>query len=72
MAEQPNEPGTEADAAGGCQVDWSWLQGREIVAATSDLDTLLLTFRDGQTLRVQAALWQGKAFLAFDPWRPPV
>ena len=71
MAEQPNDAGTEADAASGCQVDWSWLRGREIVSASSDLDSLLLTFRDGQTLRVQAALWQGKAFLAFDPWRPP-
>jgi len=71
MVDQPNEARIEAGEASGCQVDWSWLQGREIVSVTSDLDTLLLTFKDGQTLRVQAALWQGKAFLAFDPWRPP-
>lgn len=71
MAERPNEAGAAADTAGGCRVDWSWLQGREIASASSDLDTLVLTFQDGQTLRVQAALWQGKPFLTFDPWRPP-
>jgi len=53
----------------GCRVDWSWLEGREIASATSDLEKLVITFRDGQTLKVQASVWKGQAFLAFDPWK---
>ena len=53
----------------GCQVDWSWLTGREVAAATSTLDKLVITFRDGETLTVQASLWKEKPFLAFTPWK---
>ncbi len=49
----------------GCTVDWSWLEGQAIVRATSGLDRLVLTLSSGETLTVQAALWQGKPFLAF-------
>jgi hypothetical protein len=56
---------------GGCAVDWSWLAGREIAAAESDLQSLRLTFRDGQTLVVRAALFQGTPFLSFTPWCVP-
>ena len=66
--EQAAPSSTESDS--GCQVDWSWLEGREVTAATSTLDKLIITFRDGQTLTVQAALWKGQPFLAFDPWKP--
>jgi hypothetical protein len=69
MADEPAQAPADSVQDSGCQVDWSWLAGREIVGATSDLDTLVLTLGDGQTLTVKAALWQGKAFLAFDPWR---
>ena len=65
---------TEVDALAedqGCTVDWSWLQGCEIESATSDLQRLRLRFTDGQTLTIQAATYQGKAFLAFDPWKAP-
>jgi hypothetical protein len=55
----------------GCTVDWSWLQGLQIESATSDLQHLRLTFTNGQTLTIQAATFQGKAFLAFDPWKAP-
>jgi hypothetical protein len=55
----------------GCTVDWSWIQGQEIEAATSDLQHLRLRFKNGQTLTIQAASYQGKAFLAFDPWKAP-
>jgi hypothetical protein len=58
---------TSADS--GCAVDWSWLNGREIASAISDLDTLVITFRDGQTLKIRASMWKGKPFLAFDPWK---
>ena len=64
MADEPAKTSTDVAQDSGCQVDWSWLVGREIVGATSDLDSLVLTLSDGQTLKVKAALWQGKAFLA--------
>jgi len=56
-------------ADSGCQVDWSWLEGREIASATSNLEKLVITFRDGETLTVQASSWKGKPFLAFTPWK---
>jgi hypothetical protein len=55
----------------GCTVDWSWLNGREIESVTSDLQHWRVRFKDGQTLKIQASVYQGKAFLAFDPWRAP-
>jgi hypothetical protein len=55
----------------GCTVDWSWLAGQEIASATSDLQHIRLTFKNGQTLTIQAAMYQGRAFLAFDPWKAP-
>ncbi len=55
----------------GCTVDWSWLKGRQIESVTSDLQHFRVRFADGQTLSIQAATYQGKAFLAFDPWKPP-
>ncbi len=54
----------------GCTVDWSWLQGFEVESATSDLQHLRLRFSNGQTLTIQAAMYQGKPFLAFDPYKP--
>jgi hypothetical protein len=55
----------------GCTVDWSWLQGFEIASVTSDLQRMHIRFTNGQTLTIQAATYQGKAFLAFDPWKAP-
>src|SRR4051794_5409276 len=55
----------------GCTVDWSWLQGFEIASATSDLQHLKIQFTNGKTLTIQTALYQGRAFLAFDPWKAP-
>jgi hypothetical protein len=55
----------------GCTVDWGWLKGQEIESVTSDLQHWRVRFKSGLTLNVQAATYQGKAFLAFDPWKPP-
>ena len=55
----------------GCTVDWSWLAGQEIESATSDLQHLRIRFKSGQTLTIQAATYQGRSFLAFDPWKSP-
>lgn len=60
-----------ASTDGGCTVDWSWLVGRQVAEVTSDLQHWHVRFADGQTLKIQAATYQGKAFLAFDPWKPP-
>jgi hypothetical protein len=58
------------EAEAGCTVDWSWLKGLEIESVTSDLQHWRVRFTNGQTLAIQAATYQGKAFLAFDPWKP--
>jgi hypothetical protein len=54
----------------GCTVDWGWLRGLEIESATSDLQHWRVRFSNGQTLTIQAANYQGKPFLAFDPYKP--
>jgi hypothetical protein len=54
---------------GGCEVDWTWLAGQKIRDIRSSLDALTITFESGLTWTVQARLWKGAAFLAFDPWR---
>jgi hypothetical protein len=59
----------QADESG-CTVDWSWLNGLEVESVTSDLQHWRVRFTNGQTLSIQAANYQGKPFLAFDPWKP--
>ena len=54
----------------GCTVDWHWLSGLEVESVTSDLQHWRVRFTNGQTLSIQAATYQGKPFLAFDPWKP--
>lgn len=73
MTVQDDAAQAAADAStdSGCSVDWSWLVGREIESVTSDLQHWHVRFKDGQTLKIQAAVYQGKAFLAFDPWMAP-
>jgi hypothetical protein len=67
----PDEPSAgPLENPGGCAVDWSWLAGREIAAADSDLQSFRLTFRGGETLIVRVAQFQGTPFLSFTPWRP--
>jgi hypothetical protein len=61
----------ESVADSGCTVDWSWLGGQEIESIISDLQHMRIRFKSGLTLSIQAANYQGKPFLAFDPWRPP-
>jgi hypothetical protein len=65
------EQAAPTSAANGCDVDWSWIAGREIATVQSDLRSFVLTFRDGQTLAVRAELFQGAPFLSFAPWGAP-
>ncbi|HZO24853.1 MAG TPA: hypothetical protein VFH48_02545 [Chloroflexota bacterium] len=55
----------------GCTVDWRWLNGLQIESVTSDLQHWRVRFTNGLTLSIQAANYQGKPFLAFDPWKAP-
>jgi hypothetical protein len=55
----------------GCTVDWSWLKGQEIDTAWSNLERLELRFKSGLTLKVMAASWKDKSYLAFDPYKEP-
>jgi hypothetical protein len=61
---------TELSEDAGCTVDWSWLRGLEIESATSDLQHWRVRFTNGQTLTIQAADYQGRPFLAFNPYKP--
>jgi hypothetical protein len=70
MAAQDEQAASAATTDDGCMVDWSWIEGATILQATSGLDAFVLTLSNGETLTVQAALWQGKPFLAFTPWKP--
>ena len=59
------------DNQDGCSVDWSWLEGRSIAAATNDLKSFTVTFEDGQTFKIQALTYKGEAFLSFTPYKDP-
>lgn len=54
---------------GGCAVDWGWLVNERIASVANGLDALTITFASGMVFEVRAALWQGKPFLAFNPFR---
>ena len=61
------DPGLER----GCYVDWGWLEGREVERVESDLTHWRVRFTDGQSLTIQASLYRGEPFLAFDPYKAP-
>ncbi len=54
-----------------CSVDWSWICGSTIkdIAATDNLVKLELV--PAGPLKVGVGIWQGSAFLSFQPFRPP-
>ena len=54
-----------------CTVDWSWIVGSTVRAATLADGKLRLELEPAGPLAVSAALWQGAPFLAFQPYRAP-
>jgi hypothetical protein len=56
---------------GGCAIDWSWLHGERVMSVKSGLHTLTVTFESGLVFTTRAMLWQGKTFLAFEPYNNP-
>ena len=69
--EEPQAKPVSQTAQDGCAVDWSWLEGRTVRAATSDLKNFTITFEDGQTFKIQALTYKGDAFLSFTPYKDP-
>jgi hypothetical protein len=58
----------QADAV--CSVDWSWIQGSALTRATVNDGNLKLELDPAGPLTVSVQLWQGKPFLAFQPYKP--
>ena len=54
-----------------CAVDWGWIVGSTIAAASLADGTLRLTLDPAGPLTVSAATWQGAPLLAFQPYREP-
>jgi hypothetical protein len=54
-----------------CAVDWSWIVGARVGEARLVEGQLRLQLEPVGPLTVSAALWQGRPFLAFQPYRPP-
>lgn len=69
--DEPQAKTVSQAAQDGCLVDWSWLEGRKIRSATSDLKNFTVTFEDGQTFKIQALTYKGDAFLSFTPYKDP-
>jgi hypothetical protein len=59
-----------------CAVDWSWIYGQSLVQGgikeTSGIDgaSVKLTLTGVGTITVAVAMWQGKPFLSFMPYKP--
>ncbi|MBX5493556.1 MAG: hypothetical protein IRZ14_20605 [Chloroflexi bacterium] len=54
-----------------CAVDWSWIVGARVQDARLVEGQLRLQLDPPGPLTISAALWQGRPFLAFQPYRPP-
>ncbi|HEY7068097.1 MAG TPA: hypothetical protein VII06_41990 [Chloroflexota bacterium] len=54
-----------------CAVDWGWIVGATVRAATLGEGRLRLALDPGGPLIVSAATWQDTPFLAFQPYKAP-
>lgn len=54
-----------------CAVDWSWISGGELKAVDAKTDQIKLNLSPQGTITVSVAVWQGKPFLSFMPYKPP-
>ncbi|MFN8656054.1 MAG: hypothetical protein U0105_06920 [Candidatus Obscuribacterales bacterium] len=53
-----------------CSVDWSWISQSTLAAATVKEGALRLELSPAGTVTVSVQFWQGKPFLAFQPYKP--
>lgn len=54
-----------------CSVDWSWISGGELIKVDSRTDQIKLNLSPQGPIAVSVAVWQGKPFLSFTPYKPP-
>lgn len=54
-----------------CAVDWSWIAGGELTAIAAGSDQVKLTLLPQGPITVSVAVWQGKPFLSFMPYKAP-
>ena len=53
-----------------CAVDWGWIAGSTITRASASDGLVKLQLDPAGPLSISALLYQGKPFLAFQPFRP--
>lgn len=53
-----------------CSVDWSWIQGSALDKAVVNDASVRLHLDPAGPLTVSVQFWQGKPFLAFQPYKP--
>jgi hypothetical protein len=58
----------EMDAV--CRVDWTWIYGTSVKGFTTTSGGVRFDLSDVGPLTISAQVWQGKPFLAFQPFRP--
>lgn len=54
-----------------CAVDWTWITGGELTAFVAGSDQVKLTLSPQGPITVSVAVWQGKPFLSFMPYKAP-
>lgn len=64
VAEMPRE----MDAV--CRVDWTWIYGSALSRLATNAGAAKLELSDAGPLTISVQVWQGKPFLAFQPFRP--
>lgn len=58
----------ESDAV--CRVDWGWIAGSKISAASANSSAVRLQLAPAGPLTISVNVWEGKPFLSFQPFRP--
>lgn len=54
-----------------CAVDWSWIYGSTISQVAAGEEQVRITFVPQGPVTVSVAVWQGKPFLSFMPYKAP-
>jgi len=53
-----------------CSVDWSWIYGSSVKEASDAGSGVRLYLSPAGPLSIGSALWEGKPFLSFQPFKP--
>lgn len=52
-----------------CRVDWSWIVASKVLSVEAEENKVRLQLNPAGLLTVTAAIWQGKPFLGFQPYK---